>query len=127
LVMTLWVRRKPTTGLTGLKMAELQLTMTKVLDKLQPAQRQKMLQKCVRSSARTVGKRSITFATLWNCHRDSQAHFVGQTQHEVDCCKLGAPSRQCASAHRFGCAAVFGLQKHEGHPPPTLLAWFSPL
>jgi hypothetical protein len=48
LAMTLWVRCKPTTGLTGLKMAEHQLTMTNVLDDLQLAQHQKMLQKCVR-------------------------------------------------------------------------------
>jgi histone-lysine N-methyltransferase SETMAR len=32
--------------------------------------------------------------------------------------QLGVPSRQCACAHRFGCAAVLGLQKHDGHPPP---------
>jgi hypothetical protein len=44
-LVRLWV--KPTTGLTDLKMAERQLTMTNVLDDLQPAQRRKMLQKCV--------------------------------------------------------------------------------
>jgi hypothetical protein len=27
-------------------------------------------------------------------------------------------SRQCTRAHRFGCAAFFGLQKHDGRPPP---------
>jgi hypothetical protein len=32
--------------------------------------------------------------------------------------QLGAPSRQCTRAHRFGCAEFFGLQKHDGHPPP---------
>jgi hypothetical protein len=75
LVMTLWVRRKPMTGLTGLKMAERDLTMTKVLDDLQPAQRRKMLQKCVRLFARTVGEQSMTFATFWDCHTEHASAF----------------------------------------------------
>jgi hypothetical protein len=45
LVVTLWVRRKPVTDLRSLKMAESQLTMTKGLDDLQPAQRWKNVTK----------------------------------------------------------------------------------
>lgn len=45
LVMTVWVRHKPLTGLTGLNMAEHQVTVTNVLDDLQSAQCWKMLQK----------------------------------------------------------------------------------
>jgi hypothetical protein len=41
---------------TGLKMAERQLTMTNVLDDRHSAQRLKMLQICVRLSARIVGE-----------------------------------------------------------------------
>jgi len=50
--MMLWLSRKSTTDLTGLKMAERQLTMTNVLDELQLAQWRKMLQKCARLSAK---------------------------------------------------------------------------
>jgi hypothetical protein len=57
-------RRKPTTGLIGLKMAESQMTKTKVLDELHLAQRWKMLQKCANLPTRTVGERSVTFTTL---------------------------------------------------------------
>jgi hypothetical protein len=49
-------RRKPTTGLTGLKMAEIQMTKSKVLDELHLAQRWKILQKCASSPTRTVAK-----------------------------------------------------------------------
>jgi hypothetical protein len=56
LVMTLWVRRKPSTGLTSLKMVERQLTMMNILNDLQPAQCRKMLQKCVRLSVRNIGE-----------------------------------------------------------------------
>jgi hypothetical protein len=62
-------------GLTGIKMAERQLTMTNVLDDLQPAQRRKMLQKCVTWSARTVGEQSKTFATFWYCHTEHASAF----------------------------------------------------
>jgi hypothetical protein len=58
-----------TTGFTGLKMAERQLTMTNVLGELQSAHGRKTLQKCVRLSARIVGERSMMFATLWDRHR----------------------------------------------------------
>jgi len=56
LVMTLWLSHKSANGLTGLKMAERQTTMTNVLDELQSAQWRKMLQKCLRLSVRIVGE-----------------------------------------------------------------------
>jgi hypothetical protein len=39
---------------------------------------------------------------------------------------LGAPSRQCTRAHRFGCAAFFGLQKHDDRPHPPYLPDLAP-
>ena len=33
----------------------------------------------------------------------------------------------CPHIHCFGCAALFGLKKQDGHPQSLLLAWFSPL
>ena len=54
-------RNKPTTGLNGLKMAECQMTKTKVLEELHLTQRWEMLQKCARLPTRTVGERSVTF------------------------------------------------------------------
>ena len=54
--MMLWVRCKPATCLTGLKVTECQLTKTTILDNLQSVQCQKMLKKCLRLSARMVSK-----------------------------------------------------------------------
>lgn len=62
LVMTLWVRRKPVTCLTSLKVAKCQLIKTTILDSLNSVQYWKMLQKCLRLSVRTVSKRSMSFA-----------------------------------------------------------------
>jgi hypothetical protein len=68
-------RRKATTGLTGLKMAENQMTKTKVLDELHLAQRWKMLQECASLHTRTVGELSVTFTTLWDCHTGYDSVF----------------------------------------------------
>lgn len=38
------------------------------------------------------------------------ARQMGQEQ-------LGAPSQPCTHVHCFGCAALFGLQKHDSRPP----------
>lgn len=59
----------------SLKMAEHQLMMTNVLDDLQLAQRLKMLQKCIRVTARIIGEKSMMFATLWDCHMGHASEF----------------------------------------------------
>jgi len=76
----------------SLKMAKHQLMMTNVLD-LQLAQYWKMLQKCVRVTARIRGKQSMMFATLWDCHMGYASEFC-RTQHEADCCKIHAKAAE---------------------------------
>jgi hypothetical protein len=50
-------------------------------------------------------------------------YWGGEGGHEAEAARQsarvqwGAPSWQCTSTHRFSCAVVFGLQKHDCHPP----------
>jgi hypothetical protein len=78
-------------------MVEHQLTMH-VLGDLQSAQHRKMLQKCMRLSARTTGERFKTFATLFDC-RGHASTFCRQIQHEADCCKIHAKAADNQKQH----------------------------
>jgi len=82
-------------------MAKHQLMMMIVLD-LQLAQCWKMLQKCVRVTARITGKQSMMFATLWDCHMGHASKYY-RTQHEADRCKIHAmAAEQCPEATSAG-------------------------
>jgi len=52
-------------------------------------------------------------------------YWGGEGGHEAEAARQnarvqwGAPSVQCTSTHRFSCAVVFDLQKHDCHPPQS--------
>ena len=86
--MTLWVGCKPVTCLTGLRVAEHQLTKMTVrttYNLYNVGKVAKVLEVICENR-----KQMIHVICNGTVIRDMPAHFVARTQHEVDCCKIRA-------------------------------------
>ena len=114
-------------GLSISRTDKCHLMMKSILDDLLTEPRPKMWQNCERLSWKTDEERFTMFATLSDCCMECASEFrrmsstCGTLQQNL--CQGWQHSSSCVAR----CAAVFGFNEHDSHPPPSLLTGPCPL